>query len=76
MRELNVGITYYWTESIDLIDYKQGGFRARVGGGGIVHQIFTLVQIGEKAREKNVVNVGFIDLQKAHREALWHVLMV
>ena len=34
-----------------LIDDKQGGFRA---GRGYVDQIFTLIQIDEKAREKNV----------------------
>ena len=44
--------------------------------GGCVDQIFTLKQIGEKAREKKCsVYVGFIDLEKAYdrvnREALW-----
>ena len=47
-------------------------------GRGCVNQIFTLKQIGEKAREKNVVYVGFIDLENAYerinREALWQVL--
>ena len=59
-----------------LIDDEQGGFRA---GRGCVAQIFTLKQIGEKAREKKrSLYVGFIDLEKAHdrvnREALWQVL--
>ena len=35
----------------DLIDDGQGGFRAEMG---CVDQIFTLKQIGEKTREKNV----------------------
>ena len=35
-----------------LIDDEQGGFTA---GRGCVDQIFTLKQIGEKAREKKVV---------------------
>ena len=43
-----------------LIDDEQGGFRA---GSGYVDQIFTLKQIGEKAREKKCrVYVGFIGL--------------
>ena len=57
-----------------LIDDVQGGLRA---GRGCVYQIFTLKQIGEKAREKKVVYVGFMDLEKAYdgvnRETLWQV---
>ena len=34
-----------------LIDDEQGGFRA---GKGCVDQIFTLKQIGEKARDNNI----------------------
>ena len=50
----------------------KGGFRL---GRGYVDQIFTLTQIGEKAREKKRrVYVCFIDLEKAYnrvnREAL------
>ena len=46
-----------------------------LAGKGYVDQIFTLEQIGEKAREKQSrVYVGFIDLEKAYhrvnREAL------
>ena len=60
----------------DLIDDVQGRFRA---GMGCVDQIFTLKQIGDKAREKKCrVNVGFMDLEKTYdrvnREVLWHVL--
>ena len=57
-----------------LIDNVQGGFRA---GMGFVDQIFTLKQIGEKAREKKCrVYVGFMDLEKdrVKREVLWQVL--
>ena len=59
-----------------LIDDEQERFRA---GSGCVDQIFTLKQIGEKAREKKRrVYVGFMDLEKAYdrvnREALWQVL--
>ena len=47
-------------------------------GKGCVDQIFTLKQISEKTREKNIVFVDFIDSEKAHdkvnREALWQVL--
>ena len=55
-----------------LIDDEQGGFKA---GRGCVDQIFTLKEIGEKARvKKRRVYVGFIDLKKAcgrvDREAL------
>ena len=39
-----------------LIDDEQGGFRA---GRGCVDQIFTLKQIGEKAREKDCSVCGF-----------------
>ena len=47
-----------------LIGDEQGGFRA---GRGCVDQIFTLKQIGEKAREKKRrVYVGFMDLEKAY----------
>ena len=54
-----------------MIDDEQGGFRA----GGGVDQIFTLKEIGEKAKEKKCrVYVGFIDLENAYdrvnREAL------
>ena len=34
----------------DLVDDEQGGFRA---GRGCVDQIFSLKQIGKKARERN-----------------------
>ena len=59
-----------------LIDEVRGRFRA---GRGFVHQIFTLKQIGEKAREKKRrVYVGFMNLEKAYdrvnREALQQVL--
>ena len=45
----------------------------------MLDQIFTLKQIGEKAREKKRrVYVGFIDLEKAYnrvnRGALWQVM--
>ena len=55
---------------------EQGGFRA---GRGCVDQIFTLKQIGEKAREKKrKVYVSFIDMEKTYdrvnRVALWQVL--
>ena len=54
-----------------LTDDEQGGFRA---GRGCVDQIFTLKQIGEKAREKkNIVYVGFIDFE-VYKEALWQLL--
>ena len=47
-----------------LIDYEQGSFRE---GRGCVHQILTLKQIGEKAREKKRrVYLGFIDLEKTY----------
>ena len=60
----------------DLNDGEQGVFRA---GRGCIDQIFTLKQIGERAREKKRrVYVGFIDLEKVYdgvnREALWEVL--
>ena len=43
-----------------LIDGEQGDFRA---GRGCVNQIFTLMQISEKAHEKKCrVYIGFIDL--------------
>ena len=43
---------------------RLGGFRA---GKGCVYQIFTLRQIGEKAREKERrVNVGFIYVENAY----------
>ena len=46
------------------IDDKRGGFRE---GSGCVNHIFTLKQVGEKAREnKSTVYVGFIDLEKAY----------
>ena len=46
------------------IDDKEGGFRA---GRGCIDQIFTLQQIGEKAREKKgIVYVGFMDLEKIY----------
>ena len=61
--------------TVGLIDDEQGGFR---GGSWCVDQIFTLKQIGEKAREKKCRgHLGFIDLEKTYdrinREALWHV---
>ena len=51
---------------------EQGGFRA---WRGCLDQIFTLKQIGEKAREKKCrVYVGFMELEKTYdkhnREAL------
>ena len=47
-----------------LSDDEQGGFRA---GRECVDQIFTLKQIGEKAKEKKRrVYVGFIDLENAY----------
>ena len=47
-----------------LIDDVQGGFRA---GRECVDQIFTLKQIGKKAREKKLrVYVSFIDLEKTY----------
>ena len=56
-----------------LIDDDQGVFRE---GRGCVDQIFTLKQIGEKAREKKSrLYVGFINLKKAYdKETLWQVL--
>ena len=59
-----------------LIDDVQGGFRA---GRGCVDQIFTLKQIGEKAREKKCrVYVGFMNLEKSYdrvnKETLCQVL--
>ena len=59
-----------------LIENEQGGFRV---GRGCVDQIFTLKQIGEKAREKKRrVCVGFLDLEntydRVNSEALWQVL--
>ena len=59
----------------DLIDDDQIGFRA---GRGCVDQIFTLKQIGEKAREKKrSVYVGFTGLENAYnrinRKALCQV---
>ena len=58
------------------IDDEQGSFKA---GRECVDQIFTIKQIGKKAREKkHKAYVGFIDLEKvydrAKREALWQVL--
>ena len=45
-----------------LIDDQQGGFRA---GKRCVDKIFTLKEIGEKAREKKYrVYVCFMDLEK------------
>ena len=46
---------------------------------GCVDRIFSLKQIGEKAREKKrIMYVGFINFEKAYgrvnREALWQVL--
>ena len=47
-----------------LIDDEQGRFRA---GRVCVDQIFTIKQIGEKARKKKRrVYVGFMDLEKAY----------
>ena len=59
-----------------MIEDEQGSFRA---GRGFVDQIFTLKQIGEKAREKKCrVYVSFMDLEKAYdrvnREGIWQVL--
>ena len=46
----------------------QGGFRA---GMRCLDQIFTLKEIGEKAREKKfIVYVGFIDLEKAYEGSI------
>ena len=61
-----------------LIDDVKEGFRA---WRGCVDQIFTLKQIGEKAREKKCrVYVRFMDLEKSYdrvnREALCQVLRV
>ena len=58
------------------IDDEKGGFRAEKGCGD---KIFTLKQIGEKAREKKCrVYMGFIDLEMAYdgvnRETIWQVL--
>ena len=55
-----------------LIDDDQGGFRV---GWGCVDLIFTLKQVGEKARErKRDAYVSFMDLEKTYdrgnREAL------
>ena len=48
----------------DVIDDEQWGFRA---GRGCIHQIFTLKQIDERAREKKSrVYVGFVHLEKAY----------
>ena len=47
-----------------MIDDEQGDF---IVGRGCVDPIFTLNQIGEKARQKKRrVYVGFIDLEKAY----------
>ena len=59
-----------------LIDDEQLGLRA---GRGYVDQIFTLKQIGAKARKKKrKVYLGFTDLEKAYdrvnRETLWQVM--
>ena len=50
-------------------------------GRGCVDQIFTIKQIGDKAREKKGrVCVGFMNLEKAYdrvnKEALWRVMWV
>ena len=46
-----------------LIDDKQGGFRT---GRGCIYQIFTLKQIGEKARKKKTQSVcGFHRFRKS-----------
>ena len=74
---------YIWTlvdrvrkVSEGLIDDEHGCFKA---GRGYADQIFTLRQIGEKAREKKCrVYVGFMDSEKAYdrvnRVVLWQVL--
>ena len=59
-----------------MIGDVQLGLRA---GRGCVDQVFTLKQIGGKAREKKCrVYVGFMDLEKPYdrvnRVALWKVL--
>ena len=59
-----------------LINNERGNFRA---GRMCVDQIFTVKQIGVKAREKKcTVYVGFMDLEKSYdkvnMEALWQVL--
>ena len=59
-----------------MIDDKQEGFRA---GKGCVDPIFTLNQIGEKAREKKRrVYVIFVGLEKVYdrvnRKTPWQVL--
>ena len=47
-----------------MTDDEQGRFSA---GRECVDEIFTLKQIGEKAREKKSrVHVGFMDLEKAY----------
>ena len=66
----------YSVKAEGLFDDVHGGFRA---GKECVDQVFTLKQIGEKAREKKCrVYGGFMDLEKAYdrvnREALWQVL--
>ena len=58
------------------IDDEQRCLRA---GKGCLDQIFSVKQIGEKAREKKCrAYVGFMDLEKAcewvNREALWQAL--
>ena len=62
----------------DLIDDEQGCFRVR---RRCVDQIFILMQIGKKVREKKCkLYMVFIDLEKTYdkvnRKFLWHVLKV
>ena len=50
-------------------DDEQGGFKA---GSGYIDQIFTLSQIGVKAREKKRrVYMGFMYLEKAYDSLIW-----
>ena len=60
-----------------LTDDKQGGFRE--GREGVRRSdLHTKADRRESKREKNVVYVGFINLEKAYdrvyREVLWHIL--
>ena len=70
------GIRRVRSLTVRMIDDEQGCFRT---GNRCANQIFTLNQIGEKARKKKRrVYVCFRDLEKAYdrvnREVLWQVL--